>query len=62
MKKMFGWLALIVIPAALTGCGLKGPLYFPKQPVTAQQKQQQTEATVPQAESETTVPAGTVAP
>lgn len=58
MKKMFGWLALIVIPAALTGCGLKGPLYIPKQSASPQQAA----PAVPKADSDNTVPAGTVAP
>ncbi|MBS0857172.1 lipoprotein [Tatumella sp. JGM100] len=60
MKKMFGWLALIVIPAVLTGCGLKGPLYFPKTETT-QQEQQQT-APVNTSETDAAAPAGTVAP
>ncbi|KFD21230.1 hypothetical protein GTPT_0814 [Tatumella ptyseos ATCC 33301] len=57
MKKMFGWLVFIVIPAALTGCGLKGPLYFPKD----QARHHKTSIVVPQ-DTDTSVPAGTVAP
>ncbi|MBS0910961.1 lipoprotein [Tatumella sp. JGM118] len=57
MKKMFGWLLVIVIPAVLTGCGLKGPLYFPKD----QARHHKTTTVVPQ-DTDTSVPAGTVAP
>ncbi len=60
MKKIVGWLALIVIPAALTGCGLKGPLYFPKG--ESAHKEQQQETTTKPWKTDTTVPAGTVAP
>lgn len=31
MKKRICQLALIMTAASLTGCGLKGPLYFPNQ-------------------------------
>ena len=57
MKKMFGWLLLIVIPAALTGCGLKGPLYFPKDQASGHK----TSTVMPQ-DTDNSVPAGTVAP
>ncbi|KGD80138.1 hypothetical protein HA49_00215 [Tatumella morbirosei] len=60
MKKMVGWLAIIVIPAALTGCGLKGPLYFPNSETTKKERQQET-ATKPW-KDDTTAPAGTVSP
>lgn len=57
MKKMFGWLSVIIIPAMLAGCGLKGPLYFPKEPVV----QKQTTAAQPQ-DTDASAPAAKTAP
>lgn len=42
MKKITCQLALIITVASLVGCGLKGPLYFPKQEQTRPQTIQTT--------------------
>lgn len=50
MKRVTSLFAMVLALASLTGCGLKGPLYFPPadksethKPQTAEQRQQQQE-------------------
>jgi len=53
MKKKLIQLALVLTTVSLTGCGLKGPLYFPKDE-QAKPQVQQTTPTTPSATSEQT--------
>ncbi|BCQ37046.1 MULTISPECIES: LPS translocon maturation chaperone LptM [Erwinia] len=53
MKKIRFPLALVLAAVSLTGCGLKGPLYFPKDE-TAKPQVQQATPTTPSATSEQT--------
>lgn len=57
MKKKLIQLALVLTAVSLTGCGLKGPLYFPKDEQAKPQVQQAT-TTTPSVTSEQT-PAST---
>jgi len=52
MKKIFCTLVVITTLAALTGCGLKGPLYFPP----ADKEQTPTTKSVPKQETVETSP------
>ncbi|EOT1182490.1 lipoprotein [Cronobacter sakazakii] len=50
MKTIFRSLAVMLTLFSLTGCGLKGPLYFPPADSKAQPQkapEQQTETTIP---------------
>lgn len=52
MKKIFCTLVVVTTLATLTGCGLKGPLYFPP----AEKKSTPTTQSVPQENTNQTTP------
>ncbi len=52
MKKIFCTLVVITTLAVLTGCGLKGPLYFP----SADKEQKPTTQSIPKKDTVETIP------